>query len=127
MLPPVPSKQVLYLRTISTMIFDKIAAETMDTSILTFSQLQFMTTPNAEDTLFMVICVYSAYMYYKTSLDETPITLDNNSRKPRRPILAKRNKREKLNKYVLTETGYHMIKICLFVLFLLIKDPKSVV
>ena len=130
MLPPIPSKQILYFRSISTMVFDKIAAETMDTSILTVSQMQLFTMPNAEDTLFMVICVYSVYVYYKTTLDESKERdriYDNNKRKPRRPILAKRDKREQLNKYVLTEPGYHIIKICLFVLFLLIKDPKAVV
>jgi hypothetical protein len=130
MLPHIPSKQVLYLRAISSMVFDKIAAETIDSNIITVSQLQLFAMPNAEDTLFMVICVYSVYVYYKTTLDEVRErhrTYDNTKRKTRRPILAKRTKREQLTKYVLSEPGYHIIKICLFVLFLLIKDPKSVV
>ena len=109
------------------MVFDKIAAETIDSNIITVSQLQLFAMPNAEDTLFMVICVYSAYVYYKTTLDdarERNRTYDNTKRKTRR---AKRVKREQLTKYVMSEPGYHIIKICLFVLFLLIKDPKSVV
>jgi hypothetical protein len=124
MLPPIPSKQILYLRAISSMVFDKIAAETIDSNIITVSQLQLFAMPNAEDTLFMVICVYSAYVYYKTTLDdarERNRTYYNTKRKTRR------TKREQLTKYVMTEPGYHIIKICLFVLFLLIKDPKSVV
>lgn len=127
MLPPVPSKKILYFRAISTMVFDKIAEETMDSNILTVSQMQLFAMPNAEDTLFMVICIYSAYVYYKTTLDESRERPTETKRKPRRLIITKRTKREQLNKYVLTEPGYQLVKICLFVLFLLIKDPKPVV
>ncbi len=130
MLPPVPSKQLLYFRAISTMVVDKIAAETMDSNIITVSQLHWFAVPNAEDSLFMVICIYSAYVYYKTTLDDSAIKhiqTEDSKRNPRRTFLDKRTKLDKLNKYVLSEPGYHFIKICLFVLFLLIKDPKAVV
>lgn len=130
MLPPVSSKQLLYFRAISTMVVDKIAAETMDSNIITVSQLHWVVVPNAEDSLFMVICIYSAYLYYKTTLADfaiKPIQTEDSKRNPRRTFLDKRAKLDKLNKYVLSEPGYHFIKICLFVLFLLIKDPKAVV
>ena len=126
MLPPLPSKQLLHIRAISTMVFDKLASETFDSSLITATQIQMMSMPSAEDTLVMIICMYSAYMYYKTTIDETPKNVPT-KKYSRRRINAKRTKSEKLNKYVLTESGYNFIKICLFVLFFLIKDPKVVV
>jgi hypothetical protein len=126
MLPQLPSKQLLHIRAISTMVFDKIVSETVDSNLVMATQIQMVSMPTAEHTLIMIICMYSAYMYYKTALDESRVN-KYTKKYSRRRSNAKQAKREKLNKYVLTESGYNLIKMCLFILFLLIKDPKAVV
>lgn len=134
MLPPLPSKQLLCIRAISTMVFDKIATETVDSNLLTISQIQFVAMPNPDDTLFIIWLVYSTYIYYKITIDETKVTeptpfLINSSlsSKRHRRIVSKRTKLNQFNKFVLTDSGYHIIKMCLLIMCILIKDPKAVV
>jgi hypothetical protein len=114
MLPPVSSKQLLCIRAISTMVFDKIASETVETNILSLSQVVAITPDN---TIFIGIVVYSAYIYYSNT---TPVYKGTGR-------LNKGEKLKQLSKYVLSDTTYDFIKVIILTLFLLIKDPKSVV
>ena len=132
MLPPVPSKHLLCIRAVSTMVFDKVATETVDSNLLTISQIQLVAIPNPDDTLFMIMFVYSAYVYYKNTIDESRVVNTTTSAVvplPKTTIrrISKRTKLDKFNKFVLSDTGYHLIKIGLLILCLLIKDPMAAV
>ena len=114
MLPPISSKQLVSIRAISTIVFDKIASETVDTNILSLSQFVAITP---DDTVFICVVAYSAYMYY---INTATIYKGTNR-------LNKSEKIKQLSKYVLSDTTYNFIKVFILALFLLIKDPKSVV
>ena len=128
MIPTIPSKQLLCVRAITTIVFDKIVDETTETNMLSVPEIITLTSP--VNTLYLCIIAYYIHSYYISQLEDSKsqwkytqgnITRTTNYRIP------KRYKMDRLNKYVLTETGYHFIKTCLVILFLLIREPKAVV
>jgi hypothetical protein len=113
MLPPVTSKQLLCLRAVSSMVFDKIASEVVDTNIVALSQVSSIST---EESIYVAVFIYWIYVYSQTKVGVSKQQSDEKSEKLKR-----------LSKYVLSDNVYEFVKVFILALFLLIKDPKVAV
>jgi hypothetical protein len=113
MIPPIPSKQLLSIRSITTIVFDKIAEETAEINMMSISEIIPFSTP--ANTTYMIILAYYLFSVYRKYSVISPVREE------------KREKNEQLDKYLLTDMGYRSVKIWLTLLFWLIRDPRPVV
>lgn len=127
MIPPIPSKQLLSIRAITTIVFEKIVDETAEINMVSISEIVPFSSP--VNTLYTILLVYYIHSYYRRSIEDTPPQRIAPRNIPRTSgnRITKREKMTELNKYILSDTGYNFIKACLLVLFFIIRDPKPAV
>lgn len=75
MIPPIPTKQLLSIRSITTIVFDKIAEETAEINALTLPEIVPFSTP--ANTLYMIILAYYIFSVYHTHLAMIPFGTEN--------------------------------------------------
>ena len=107
MIPPLLSqmsiKNVLSIRAVCSVVMDKIVYEALDSSTITHA----FTCPTPTDILYIVFAGYFIKLY----LSE---------------YSAIRTKQIELHQYVLTPGVYRTLNLCLFMIFLLVKNPENV-
>jgi ABC-type glucose/galactose transport system permease subunit len=127
MIPQIPSKQLLSIRAITTIVFEKIVDETAEINMVSISEIVPFSSP--VNTLYTILLVYYIHSYYRRFSEDTPTQriAQGNSTRASGNRITKREKMTELNKYILSDTGYNFIKACLLVLFFIIRDPKPAV
>ena len=101
------------MRAVSSMVFDKIASEVVDTNIVALSQVSSIST---EESIYVAVFIYWIYVYSQTKVGVSKQQSEEKSEKLKR-----------LSKYVLSDNVYEFVKVFILALFLLIKDPKVAV
>jgi hypothetical protein len=61
MLPPIPTKQLLYFRAIAGIVLDKIATEAVEPRLFTAVQISSIATP--ENAFYLFIIAYMGHTY----------------------------------------------------------------